>query len=377
MFEFLKIPAAIVFIGLVTVSAQEQTNTIHLKKVVAEFQQENLLPGISVVIINDGRMIFKHGEGFARKGVRANGDTVYHAASVSKVIAGTLAVKIQQSKRLEDGTKANLILSRPTASYLKNIRQTRGAVVSIPSKHKHTVSQLFSHLGCIKGYEGKTPVPDYYPKAIDALSKIWNEDFVSDCVLGRDWNYSTHAFTYIAAVLEKVTGRTSAELIRSEIAVPHDLRTLRASWKGVRHSRAQKLAVHYDENLRPIKLWNNSWKVFGGGLQISTADLARFGWKVRNGEIVRPVHRDNILWKRVNPSKAFGISWRLTRRKGRSVAEHSGKWRGNRTNLRVYRGKSTPLVIAVMTNREFFKKGNLNTLSNELIDIVLRVRRLG
>ena len=272
------------------------------------------------------------------------------------------------------GQPLKLNLNSPTATYLKNIRQTRGNVVTLPSRHKHTVKQLFSHLACIKAYEGKEPVADSYPKAIDALTKIWNEDFVPLCALGKTRKYATHGFTYIPAVLEQVTGKTSADLVRSEIAIPYNLPTLRATWKGVRYSRDPKLAIHYKENLRPIKLWNNSWKVFGGGLQISTADLARFSWKVKNGEIVRPLHRDRILWKRVIPSEPYGIAWRLWRRDRRRVAEHGGLFRGVRTNLRVYRDQ--PLVIAIMTNRELFKQGNLNTLSNRLAKILIKVRRI-
>ncbi len=348
----------------------DRTATPKLKKAMIDFREANNVPAISVAIIRDGRMIFKHGEGDARKGVKADGDTVYHAASVSKAIAGTLAVKLLQNDRLEDGTRIKFNLDSTTASYLQNVRQTRGKVVSLPSNHKHTVKQLFAHLGCIKGYEGKEPADDNYPKAIDALPTIWNQDFVPDCELGKTRLYSTHAFTYIAAVLEQVTGKTAAELIRTEIAEPYDLPTLRATWNGVRYSKEPKLAVHYDENLRPIKLWNNSWKVFGGGLQISAADLARFGWKIRSGEIVRPLHRDQVLWKRVNPSEVNGIAWRLETIDRRTVAQHSGKWRGVRTNLRVYRGNNTPLVIAVMINRE--TTPSLNNLTDQLANIVLK-----
>ena len=356
----------------------DRGNTAQLKKAMVDFRYANAVPAISVAIIKDGRMIFKHGEGFARKGVRADGDTVYHAASVSKVIAGTLAVKLLQNDKLEDGTRIKFNLDSPTSNYLNNVRQTSGKVVTLPNNHKHSVKQLFSHLACIKGYEGKEPATANYPKAIDALPAIWNEGFVPNCRLGNDWNYSTHAFTYVAAVLEQVTGKTAAELIRSEIAIPYNLTTLEPSWKNGRYSNNRKLANHYDEKRKAIRLKDNSWKIFGGGLQISTADLARFGWKVRNGEIVRTLHRDKVLWKRVNPSKAYGIGWRLVKRDRWRVAEHSGKWRGVRTNLRVYRDKNAPIVIAVMTNRELFRDGttNLNTLSDRLAKIVLKIRRL-
>ena len=116
MTKVLNTSFVIIFLGLLTISntfgqvrtIADRTDIPKLRKTTADFQKANQLPGISVVIVRNGSMIFKHGEGFAQKGVKADGDTVYNAASISKIIAGTIAVKLVQNDKLEDGTRIKL-----------------------------------------------------------------------------------------------------------------------------------------------------------------------------------------------------------------------------------------------------------------------------
>ena len=118
---------------------------------------------------------------------------------------------------------------------------------------------------------------------------------------------------------------------------------------------------------------DNSWKVLGGGVETSTYDLARFGWKVLNAEILSANARDNRLWTRVNPGLTHGLAWSITSdNSGRNVAEWNGTWTGSRTFLRDYQDDS--LVIAVMSNRtihRFDLSADVVNLTDTLGNIVL------
>jgi CubicO group peptidase (beta-lactamase class C family) len=241
--------------------------------------------------------------------------------------------------------------------------------VTLPSKHTHTVKQLFAHLSCVKRYDGPEPSSGHYVRAIDALPQIWNASFFSPCTLGTTRYYSTHGFTYIAAVLEKVTGRRSAQLIRSEIAVPHRLSTMRALWASSSVPSNYDRAIPYRNNNTATTTSDNSWKIFGGGIEVSTVDLARFGWKVLNGNIVSASARDDVLWKRVRSNRRNGIAWEVRTVGGRRVAEHGGSWTGALTRLRVYRDDG--LVIAIMSNRRNHTVGSLSSLASAIANEVL------
>lgn len=343
-----------------------------IDELVSQYRSANNLPGISVAVIKDGNMIYRRGFGQAdmQAGKVAHGETVYLSASISKVIGGTIAVKLQEEGRLRNGRQVNLNLNNTTRSYLTNVRQSNGNRVTLPARHQHTVAQLFAHLGCIQHYSGPEPATQHYVRAIDALPQIWNAAFVTPCNRGTDRNYSTHAFTYIAAVLEQVSGRTAAQLIRSEIAVPYGLNSMRALYSGPSVPSNYDRAIPYRDNNTPTSFSNNSWKVFGGGIEVSSVDLAWFGWKVLNGQILNAADRDNILWTRVHPNRTNGIAWEIRTRDGKRVAEHGGSWTGALTRLRVYRDDG--LVIAIMSNRRNHTVGSLSSLTTDIADVVLQ-----
>ena len=165
-----------------------------LDNLVNKYRNENNLPGISVAIIKDGEILYSRGFGFADKeaGKVSHGETVYMAASVSKVFSGTLAVKLADEGKLRNGANVSLNLNNTTRSYLTNIQKSDGSVVTLPAKHIHTVKQLYAHLGCLQHYDGPDPATQQYNKAIDALTQIWNADFVAGCT-----NNTTVSYTHL------------------------------------------------------------------------------------------------------------------------------------------------------------------------------------
>ncbi len=340
-----------------------------LDNIISKYQRDSTVPGISVVIIKNGEMIYRRGFGFADKeaGKVAHGETVYLTASISKVIGGTIAVKLADEGKLRNGTNVSLNLNSPISTYLTNVRKTDGSLVTIPSKHTQLVKELYAHLGCIQHYEGPEPVERQYTKSIDALTQIWNADFVPDCIKGLNTNYSTHAHTYLAAILEKITNRTAPQLVKSEIAVPYNLGTMR-----VQHEMEQMISDYdrakaYATTNAPMNYENNSWKIFGGGIEISTVDLAEFGWKLLDGKIIKPSARDNILWSPVKTNGSYGIAWWIGSKGGKKVAEHGGSADGARSHIRIYRDDK--IVIAIMSNRRGHEPDD--SLVDNIANIVL------
>src|SRR5690606_13357540 len=131
------------------------------------------------------------------------------------------------------------------------------------------------------------------------------------------WNYSTHAFTFVGAVLEGATGKNLNDLFNDELFGPYNLGSMRVQFEDAalpfNRLRATPYrtqdAVHtpgttdFIDPPHPVNNPNvatsysdNSWKVIGGGIETSTYDLARFGWKVLNAEILSANARDNRLW---------------------------------------------------------------------------------
>jgi CubicO group peptidase (beta-lactamase class C family) len=233
----------------------------------------------------------------------------------------------------------------------------------------------------------------HYNNATAAVQSIWNTPLLAGCTPGSNWNYSTHGFTFVAAVLEGATGSTINNLLQNELFAPYGLSSMRVQYATNSLPANRLRATPYttrdsvNTNVTPFgdppnastnpnvesSYSDNSWKVLGGGIETSTYDLARFGWKVLNAEILSANARDNRLWTRVNPSFTHGLSWSITTdNSGRDVAEWNGTWTGSRTFLRDYRDDG--LVVAVMSNRTTHRSdigADVGNLTNSLGNIVL------
>jgi CubicO group peptidase (beta-lactamase class C family) len=313
-----------------------------LDKLIETYRATNGIPGISVAIVRNGNIVYRRGFGFAEIDAQkvAHGETVYNTASVSKVFGGTLAAKLEDEGQLADGTPVSLDLSDATSTYVANL----------PASHSHSVEELLSHLGCVWHYDtGPEPPNGFYATATAATLSISNTPPLAGCTIGVDRNYSTHGFTFVGAVLEQATGRPVDRLVKEEIANRYGLSSLRAQFETSSLPANYERAAPYNDAGNETSYEDSSWKVLGGGLEINAVDLALFGWKTLNAQIVDAATRDNRLWTRVVANQPNGLAWEIGTIGGRRVAEHGGSWSGARSHIRVYRDDG--LSIAILSNR--------------------------
>jgi CubicO group peptidase (beta-lactamase class C family) len=336
------------------------------------YRSANDLPGISVAVIRAGEVIYRRGFGWADVDEEkvAHGETVYNAASVSKVIGGTLAAKLEAEGQLRDGTPVSLDMTQSTATYL----------AGLPAHHTHTVEQLTAHLGCVPHYDTSPSIENqttHYSTAQAAVASIWNKGLVSGCTIGATRSYSTAAFTFVGAVLESVSGRAIQDLVRTEIAEPYGFTSMRSQWESASLPGNYERARPYDDDNDEDSYSNSSWKVLGGGIELNTVDLARFGAGVLYGQIVTPAVRDNRLFAAVAPGCGAntadicynGVAWgRSFDPSGRRAMDHNGSWTGARSFVRIY--PDDDLVVAIMSNRTEHNP-DIWTLGDTIGDIVL------
>jgi CubicO group peptidase (beta-lactamase class C family) len=390
---------------------------------IAAYLAANDLPGISVVIIQDGDVVYQRGFGFAdrERDKWAHARTVYLTASVSKAIGATLAA------RLEARGVGGLDLSKKTSEYLGpavdylDVDDAAAATCSLvpsmwfcnglPGHHGHTVEQLLSKTGCVPHYrEGREPdQSEHYHWRAQALAQIWSDSLLADCTPGQQYRYSTHGFTYVGAVLEAVTGISIARLVQDEIARPFDFPSMRAMYTGdgnhgylSDYDRARAYSLTNTSNTKPPAGPGNpsipvdyspnaSWKVLGGGIEAHALDLARFGWKLLDGDIVSATVRDGRLWTSLTgsamawadsttqpptiptdavvPSGGVGLAWVLGGTMGAGNgrwARHGGNAIGAGSQMTIWRDQG--VVIAMLSNRTDHVRRN--ALLNRLARVV-------
>lgn len=392
-----------------------------IDEVIETHRDTNDVPGISVVVIRDGDVVYRRGFGFAdRRGQKwAHSKTVYLAASVSKAIGGTLAAKLREDGLVDLTYPTRTYLDPPVGTVCEEVdgNHTCGLTPpSLPESHIHTVEQLFAKTACVWHYDedkgrytkekggGPAPTSRYYRWRSEALVQIWDNPLLEDCTPGAHYNYSTHGFTFAGAVLEAVTDRDVATLIDQELARPLGITSMRAMFGPDGLPEDYDRAVPYkldhrteapdpDSNpSRETNYENSSWKVLGGGIEVHTLDLARFGWKTLDGQVVSIPALDTLLWRSRTESAdgwdvddddvpSVGLGWNVgdnakdPTKSSAGLARdrwaiHGGSARGARSELTIWRDRR--LVVGIMSNRRDHDRAGFpfTDLNNEIADAI-------
>lgn len=324
---------------------------IAIDTLIEGYQKEHSIPAISVAIMDNGRIMYKRGFGYADKKnkISANSETVYSLASISKTVGGLLSAIYATRNLANRGPILNL--DNPTFFYLR----------CLPREHEHTIRDLLKHQGCVGHYGNTNPrMPEMngriFANQYEASEAIWDTPLNPDtpCLTGESTHYSTHAFTFLGAVLEELTNRDLSDLIREEITEPLNLTSFRVQFEGNRLPANPKRAVPYrGSNNKAMTYENSTWKILGGGLESNVVDLVRYGEATRTAKLINEAIRDTLLWN--NNTNQYGLAWQIRSRningERRKIVEHGGSQAGARSHLMIL--EESGIVIAILTNSRF------------------------
>lgn len=292
------------------------------------------IPGMSVVIADDGEIVYQRGFGYADidDQKRATSQTIYRLASVSKAVGGTLAFRL-----MEEGTFGD-IEETPTRDYLP----------TLPARHNPTVGQLVSHRGGFGHYGTHGSWNEQFDTALEAAQQFWNDAPIY--TPGQGYAYSTHTWTIAGAAMEGATGLPITEIVENTITDPYNLPTLRVEDRSQPNS---KRATLYNTNNTEATPDNLSWKVLGGGLESSAYDLTRFGMKLVDGSILGPDARQT-MWTPPDNRSDFSYGWNTGTESGPNgstqVVARIGAQTGARSYIRMY--PTEGIVITILSNRQ-------------------------
>ena len=227
------------------------------------------VPGVSVAVINDGKLEWAKAYGFADKedNVLATAETLFQAASVSKPVAAMAALKLVQDGRLGLDQNINDVL---TSWKIPDNEFT--------TTHKVTLRGLLNHsagttVWGFPGYENGTRIPSTVEVLEGAGNteaiRVWKEP-------GESWRYSGGGYTALELLMSDVIGQPFSQLMRDVVLEPLGMSnsTYEQPLPTVLHTRA---ASAYDRNGNKI---NGKWHIYpemaAAGLWTTPSDLSRY-----------------------------------------------------------------------------------------------------
>ena len=294
------------------------------------------IPGLSLVVIRNGKVIKSRGYGLANVelNVRADENTVYPIASVTKqfVATGILLLKQDGKIGLEDKV-AGYLDDAPAVWKDVTIRQLLNHTSGIADVWNDLHADMHLHT-----------TPAKIIQLVGATPLLFTP--------GEKWNYSNTDYIVLAAIITKVgvvpfdqflTQRVFQPLgmIHTRLFDPDAIIPKRAGGYVRRDG-----ALFNDEYLDPSVEQGGD-----GGLISTTADLAKWSGALDNDRLLDASSRA-MMWSKTvlsgGATRPYGFGWELHQDNGHSWIYHTGSRSG--AQAIVSRFPDDEISVVVLTN---------------------------
>lgn len=304
--------------------------------IVEAFIEKANLPGLSLAVSKDEKVIYAKGYGYADiKSQRPmTTDTRLRTASVAKVITTTALARLVSEGKVD--------LDAPIKTYIPYI------------------DEMYAHL-TTRQLAGHTSGMAHRPQGSAYKKKQYTS--IKETVLLMDtpllftpdtkYKYSTHAFNLIAAVIEGASQKSFESYLNKSIFPALNMNHTYAENISALSKNDATLYYLKNNTLRKEKLTNASYKLPGAGFRSTPTDLVHMMHAYTNGyiaqESVDAIFKSHQLIDGENTN--VGITWRSSYDPfGHKTIEHAGSWRGTRTVVVHYPEEN--MNIAIMINAD-------------------------
>jgi CubicO group peptidase (beta-lactamase class C family) len=327
----------VLLIILLSVSSYSQNN-IDLKKLdnyYANMVDEWDVPGVSIGIVKDGKIIFKGNYGVKEigKDEKPDENTLYAIASNSKGFTSTIIGMLVQEGKLDwdDKVKKHLPYFELYDSWVSN---------------EITIRDLLCHRVGLKTYSGDII---WYKAELTSEEIIKRLKYLPCAYDFRSgYGYSNVMFITAGEIIKKVTDKSWNENVQERIFNPLGMGRTIASPDDLKIKGNHATPHALSDNINTPVPWV-SWEEIGalGGIISSVSDLSKWMiFNLNNGiwdddTLLIPETR-NMLWTPhnnfiVDHTKAndfnmhfssYGLGWRLSDYHGRLLVNHGGGYDG-------------------------------------------------
>jgi CubicO group peptidase (beta-lactamase class C family) len=243
----------------------------HFDDIMRGLLQHHDIPGGSLSIAKEGRLVLARGYGWADVDERtmARPDTLFGLASVSKAMTAVTILKLVEERKLGLDDRAFRILH--------DLRPLPGEDVD-PRTYDITIRQLLHHSGGYKQQPDRAAVArrfheDERSLTADQMIRFWIGRPL-DYTPGTEAHYSNYGFLVLGQVIERITGQPYALYVHEHTLVPMGIR--RASLGTWSSHYPPGIAHRYGLRGNELPPMPPLPGASGGGWIASSVDMVRF-----------------------------------------------------------------------------------------------------
>ena len=336
-----------------------------MARYLAEFEEtfkagmnEKKIPGASIVIVKDGRVVFQKGFGVRENGKpqRVNEHTVFRLGSVSKGFASVLTGVLA-----DEGIVS---WDDPVTNYVKDFQlYDPGQTGRVRIRH------LLSHTSGL-------PRHAYTNLVEDGLSMDRIIPRLREVPLiakeGEQLAYQNATYSVIEKVLENQTESDFNTLLQEKLFKPLSMDHASSTYEGIREAENRALPHVYVSRSRgraPISISRKYYNaVSSGGINASASDMGKWLLMLTGhhpeviseeslNKLSEPIatlnnRRFSRHWDDVNRSY-YGLGWRVLDNHGQKIVYHGGYVNGYRSEIAFSPEDGTGICILINSSSSY------------------------
>jgi CubicO group peptidase (beta-lactamase class C family) len=234
------------------------------------------VPGVSVAVLDEGHIAWAKGYGVkdVETGEPVTAQTLFQAASISKPVAATAALRL-----VEEGL---LNLDAPVNEYLKGWKIPEN---EFTREHPVTLKHLLTHTAGLTvhgfpGYALTEEVPTTV-QVLDGSGPANTAPIRVDTIPGVLWRYSGGGYTVVQQLLEDVTGDPFPQVLREEVLDPVGM-TLSTYQQPLPPEQANHAASsHLSDGTGGDGKWHVYPEMAAAGLWTNPTELAKLAMEMQ------------------------------------------------------------------------------------------------
>ncbi len=306
-------------------------------------------PGVSIAVINNGRIEWARGYGVREAGSREpiTPETIFQAGSISKAVTATAVLRLVQAGKLnldEDVNRKLVSWQVPENEFTKQEKVTIRRIVS------HTAGTTNNSVG---NYTFDAELPTL-PQALDGAKPANSPAVVVDFVPGSRQRYSGGGFTVLQQLLIDVTKKPFSDFMREKILAPLEMK--RSTFEQPLPKERQPSAA-VGHSLDGEKIAGN-WRVFpesaAAGLWSTPSDLARLAIEVqksKNGKSDKILSASTTAQMLTPQVGGWGLGFVVEGENRTLRFSHGGSTDGYRSEMVAYTNTGQGAVIMANSDK--------------------------
>jgi D-alanyl-D-alanine carboxypeptidase len=292
------------------------------------------IPGLSVAVIKDGKIVKEKGYGLAdvETNTPATPQTVYKAASLSKQFIGAAIMLLAQDGKLQLDDRASKFLD------------------TVPDSWKDiTIRELLTHTSGIV----RDPV-DYDPYRAQPITDVIRSahSLPLNSQPGEKWLYSNIGYYVLAQIISNVSGKPWDQFISERLFSPAGMVSTRTTTNT---AIIPNRAGGYTRDGNTLINAENWIAIRPSGAFLSTVDdLAKWDAFLDTTSMLTPSSRQQ-LWTRVKlkdqTSEDYGFGWYVRSFLGRARIHHDGQFPGFRADYERFPDDKVTVIILANSDK--------------------------